>query len=164
MQNALRLGIVLLFLVITIKSHASLPPSTQPIWPTAESLAPNRTTLNLEQVKQLTFPQFQQKLKKIQASFPRENDDHLKASGELPKSLLESGHELRELQKISRHKPQLAQAGLDFFIDCSQNKELLSTLHSVCLSHALKLSSRLGQEIQLANYPHRVVELAQISL
>lgn len=164
MQNTLRLGIVLLFLVITIKSQASLPPSTQPIWPTAEVLTPHRMSLKLEEVKQLTFPQFQRKLKKVQTNFPRRDNKDLKVSGKLPKHLLESGHELRELQKISQHRPEFARAGLDFFIHCSQDEELISTLHSVCLSHALKLSPRLNHKIELASYPQDVVELAQLVL
>lgn len=164
MQNALRLGLVLLFLVITVKSHAALPPSTQPVWPTAESLARHRVSLDLNEVKNLSFTQFQQKIKKIQKLFPRIDDHTLASSGELPKRLLESGYEMRELRKISQHNSKLSRNGLAFFVQCSRDQELISTLHSVCLSHALKLSSELNHEIQLSDYPKKVVELAQIAL
>jgi|GEM_PF-5153791 ribosomal protein L18E len=164
MQNALRLGIVLLFLVITIKSHAALPPSTQPIWPTAQSLAPNRISLSFEETKRFSSTQFQQKIKETRALFPKKNDSQLKASGQLPAKLLESGHELRELQKLSQNNPTLTKVGFDFFIECSQDETLIETLHSVCLSHALKLSNKIQQKVKLSKYPQQVVELAKIVL
>jgi hypothetical protein len=164
MQNALRLSIVLLFLFITVKSHAALPPSTQPIWPTAQSLAPNRISLSLEEIRGFSSVQFQQKIKETRALFPEQNDSELKVSGQLPAKLLESGHELRELQKLSQKNSNLTKIGFDFFVECSQDQTLIRTLHSVCLSHALKLSSKVQQKVELSKYPQQVVELAQIVL
>lgn len=164
MQNTIRLSLVLLFLFITVKSHSSIAPSPTPLWPTAESLLSERVSLKNDYILSMSNEELKERLHRISQIFPKREIQTAQRSRDLPKYLLESGHQLRELQRISQMRPNFSQDVLSFFKNCSKDKKILSTLNSVCLSHALKLSESEGEELSLDEYSPKTVKLAKLGL
>lgn len=173
MQKSLQFLLLIAFLFITMKTQAAVSPepralakSVDQIWPSIESFVRHDPRFTEREMAALNTHQLQKYFDIITEIFPATSIQTSLVTGEdqLPESLIAAGFHLRELRKISEMRGDLTNLIFDFLVQCSVKKEINSTMATVCLGHALHLSSKVKTKLPLELYPARMVELAQLTL
>lgn len=171
MQKSLQFLFLVAFLFITMKTQAAISPEPQAksvdqIWPSIESFVRHDPRFTDREMASLNPKQLQKYFEIITEIFPANSIQTSVVTGEdqLPESLIAAGFHLRELRKISEMRSDLTNQIFDFLVQCSVKKEINSTMATVCLGHALHLSSKVETKLPLELYPARMVELAQLTL
>lgn len=182
MQKSLQLFFLVAFLFITMRTQATVAPkeissashstipsakaSADELWPSIETYVRQDPRFTQREMISLTQYQLAKYLDMISEILPKNQTQTDLLSGEdyIPQNLIAAGFHLRELRKITQLKPEHTRTIFDYLLTCSQEKELNSTMSTVCLGHALQLSSELGVEVNLENYPQKMVELAQLTI
>lgn len=81
----------------------------------------------------------------------------------LPPTLLETGRRFREVKRIVAQRPEFMLEAFEFFSQCSENKEVLETINTLCLGHAWSLAREHQLPFEVERYPKEWLELAALT-
>jgi hypothetical protein len=82
----------------------------------------------------------------------------------IPPTLLETGRRMREIRAIVRLRPEFTLEAYEFFSQCTENRELISTVTTVCLGHLVDLAHHHNLPINLERYPREMLEIASLTV
>jgi hypothetical protein len=126
---------------------------------------PDQRLSNLE-MRKMDSQTWESYLMLTQNYFPLPTKEHLGPVSKtltLPPTLLETGRRFREMRRIVNLRPEFLLEAYEFFSQCTENKEILETVNTICLGHAWSLARDHQLPFEKERFPKHWLELASLT-
>lgn len=117
------------------------------------------------ELKEMTEEQFSNLLKDIQSRLPKLSDIKSLPAGALhrtPTIIIEAGRDLGLIKEILKIHESYEKSAVPFYKTCAKNNEGTTPVRALCLTNLVEIKKKKGQDLNMAEYPHQIIELAKM--
>jgi hypothetical protein len=82
----------------------------------------------------------------------------------IPRSIVQAGVRLGQIREILAKHPEWESEAANFYEICARNEPSMTSVRALCLANFIQWKRKQGEELDLSQFPPRVVELTDGSL
>lgn len=137
---------------------------TPPSLPNSINTKVAEDSIDIEAITEEEFVNFAKEALKI---MPRQKDlQNLKPQEvhHFPEPIQKAGQKLGVIKDILIKRPDLEDAGIEFYENCASDDGAMTSVRALCLSNLAQYKAQKGEVVDFSKYPERVIELASETL